>query len=52
MIVPARPFTVKEVQGAIRVLNPKKAPDYDVMTNQVLQKLQKKERNKIYHPTL
>jgi len=42
MAVPVMPFTVNEVRAAIRVLNPKKAPGYDLITNQVLQKLPKK----------
>jgi len=36
MAVPAMPFTVNEVRAAIKVLNPKKAPGYDLITNQVL----------------
>jgi len=40
--VPAMPFTVNEVRPAIRVLNPKKAPGYDLITNQVLQNLSEK----------
>jgi len=39
MIALARPFTAKEVRATIRVLNPRKAPGYDLITNQVLQKL-------------
>jgi len=35
-------FTVNEVRVAIRVLNPKKAPGYDLITNQVQQKLPEK----------
>jgi len=38
----AMPFTVNEVRAAIRVLNPKKAPGNDLITNQVLQKLPEK----------
>jgi len=32
MAVPVMPFTVNEVRAAIRVLNPKKAPGYDLIT--------------------
>jgi len=39
MAIPAMPFTVNEVRDAIRVLNPKKAPGYVLISNQVLQKL-------------
>jgi len=42
MIVPAKFFTVKEVRATIRILNPNKVPDYDSITNQVLQKLPEK----------
>jgi len=42
MVAPARPITVKEVRTAIRVLNPKKTTGYDLITNQVLQKLSEK----------
>jgi len=42
MVTPAMPFTVNEIRVTIRVLNPKKAPNYDLITNQVLQKLLKK----------
>jgi len=38
MATPAMPFTVNEVRAAIKVLNPKKVPGYDLITNQVLQK--------------
>jgi len=41
MAVPVMPFTVNEVR-AIRVLNPKKALGYDLITNEVLQKLPEK----------
>jgi len=40
--VAVMPFTVNEVRAAIRVLNPKKAPGYDLITNQVQQKLPEK----------
>jgi len=43
MAVPAMPFTINEVRAAIKVLNPKKAPGYDLITNQVLQKLLEKD---------
>jgi len=39
MTAAAMPFTVNEVRAAIRILNPKKAPGYDLIINQVLQKL-------------
>jgi len=42
ILAPAMPFSVNEVQAAIRVLNPKKEPGYDLITNQVLQKLLEK----------
>jgi len=42
MVAPAMFFTVNEVRAAIRVLNPKKAPGYNLITNQVLQKLSEK----------
>jgi len=42
MAVPAIPFTVNEVRAAIRMLNPKKTPGYDLITKQVLQKLPEK----------
>jgi len=32
-------FTVKEVRAVIKNLNPKKALDYGLITNQILQKL-------------
>jgi len=32
-------FTVEELRAAIRILNPKKAPSYNLISNQVLQKL-------------
>jgi len=51
MVAPAKLFTIKEVRAAIRVLNPKKAPGYDLISNQVLQKLPEKDY-KIYHPIL
>jgi len=38
----AMPFTVNEIRAAIRVLNPKKAPGYDLIINQVLQRLPEK----------
>jgi len=38
-----RSFTVKKGRDAIRELNPKKAPGYDLIINQVLQKLSQKE---------
>jgi len=41
MVVSARPFTVK-MRTAIRILNLKKAPDYDLITNQLLQQLSEK----------
>jgi uncharacterized protein (UPF0335 family) len=31
-----RPFTVREVRAAIKNLNPKKAPGYNLITNQIL----------------
>jgi len=37
------PFTVNEVRAAIGILNPKKAPVYDLITNQVLRKLPGKD---------
>jgi len=37
----ARPFTMKEVRAAIKAFNPK-VPGYDLIINQVLQKLPKK----------
>jgi len=42
MVVPTRPFTTKEMRAAIRVLNPEKALCYDLINNQVLQKLSEK----------
>jgi len=42
MAAPAMLFTVNEVRAAIKMLNPKKAPGYDLITNQVLQKLPEK----------
>jgi len=42
MPVPAMPLTINEVRTAIRVLHPTKAPGYDLITNQVLQKLPEK----------
>jgi len=42
MIASARLFTIKEERVEIRVLSPKKAPDYDLIFIQVLQN-QKKE---------
>jgi len=42
MAVSLMPFTVNEVRAAIKVLNPKKAPGYDLITNDVLQKLPEK----------
>jgi len=42
MVVPVMPFTVNEVRTAIRMLNPKKTPGYDLITCQVLQKLPEK----------
>jgi len=33
MAAPAMPFTVNEVRAAIRILNPKKTPGYDLITN-------------------
>jgi len=46
---PAIPFTVNEIRAAIRVLNPKKAPGYDLITDQVLQKLPEKSIRFITH---
>jgi len=43
--------TVKEVRTAIRVLNLKKAPDYDLITKSSSAEAARK-RNTIYHPTL
>jgi hypothetical protein len=39
--IPERSFTIKEVRAVIRNVNPpeKKMPDYDFITNQILQKL-------------
>jgi hypothetical protein len=37
--IPTRPFTNKEVRIIIKNLNPKKAPGYDFIINQILQKL-------------
>lgn len=34
---PTKPFTSKEVRTAIKNLNPKKAPGYDLITNRILQ---------------
>jgi len=42
MTAPAMPFTVNEVRAAIRVLNPKKEPGYDLIINRALQKLPEK----------
>jgi len=42
MAVPAMHFTINEVRATIRVLNPKKAAGYDLITNQVQQKLLEK----------
>jgi len=42
MAAAAMPFTVNIVRAAIRVLNPKKTPGYDLITNQALQKLPEK----------
>jgi len=42
MAAPVMTFIVNEVRAAIRVLNPKTTPGYDLITNQVLQKLPEK----------
>jgi len=49
MIAPVRPFTVKNGRAAIRVLYPKMAAGYELITNQVLQKLPKKGIRVISH---
>jgi len=41
MIAPVKPFTAKEKRAAIKILNPKEALGYYLITNQVLQKLPK-----------
>jgi len=46
----AAAFIVKEERIAIKVLTPKKAPGYDLITNEVLQKLPEEEIR--FHPTL
>jgi len=40
IVAPARPFTVKQLPAAIRILNPEKVPDYDL--HQDLEKLPEK----------
>jgi len=40
-ITPTKPFSINEVEAVIKDLNPKKAPGYDLITNQILQKLSK-----------
>jgi len=42
MVASARLFIIKEMRAAIRILNPKRMPGYDLMTNQDLQKLPEK----------
>jgi len=42
MVALAKPFTINEVRTAIRILNQKKASDYNLITNQILQKLPEK----------
>jgi len=37
-----KPFTVNEVKAVIKYLDPKKAPNYNLITNQVLQNLPEK----------
>jgi len=37
--IPTKSSTIKKVRVVIKNLNPKKAPDYDFITNQILQKL-------------
>jgi len=36
---PTRFFTIKKVKAVIKNLNPKKTPGYDLIINQILQKL-------------
>jgi len=37
--IPTTPFTVNKVKVVIKYLNPKKALSYDLLTNQILEKL-------------
>jgi len=37
--IPTKPFSVKKVRAIIKNLNLKKAPSYDLIINQILQKL-------------
>jgi len=41
--IPTRSFIINEVKVIIKYVNPKKAPSYDLITNQILQKLPKME---------
>jgi len=49
--IPRKSFIVKKVRTVIKNLHPKKVPGYDLIINQVSQKLLHRNRNKIYHPT-
>jgi len=44
------PFIISEVKTIIKYLNSKKAPGYDLITNQILWKLP--EMGIKYHPTI
>jgi len=48
--IPTRLFTIEEVKTIIKNLNLKKMPHYDLITNQILQKIlwKMKNGNKIY----
>jgi len=50
---PTKPFSIREVSAVIKNLNPKKMPNYDLITNQILQKLPEKGiKYKIHHATM
>jgi len=38
-VTPTSPFTVNEMKAIIKYLNAKKTPDYDFITNQIVQRL-------------
>jgi len=41
--IPTRSFIINEVKAVIKYVNPKKVPNYDLITNQILQRLPKME---------